>query len=322
MAPRRLLIDTDTASDDAVALIMALRRRDLEVAAITVVWGNVPVEQGTQNALFVMEMCDAEGGPVFRGAGRPLAREPQHAQWFHGEDGLGDCGYRPRRRTVEAQDAVDAIVETVRRNPGIELVTLGPLTNVALALQRAPSLPGNVSRCVVMGGAACAVGNVTPAAEYNIWADPEAARAVFRSRLPIEMVGWELCRGAANISYPEMDEIRAVGTPFARFTIDCNKTAIEANERQSGGRGLALPDPVAMAIAIEPGTCTRHGRHYVDVECDSALTRGMTVVDELGVAEDERNRAVWAAPLARGPLTVCRAIDVARWKTLLWEALR
>jgi purine nucleosidase len=320
-APRRFLIDTDTASDDAVALIMALRRSDLDVVAITVVWGNVSVEQGTRNALFVAELCGSEVS-IVSGAARPLVREPVNADWFHGADGLGDRGYRPSRRSAEAGDAIDVLIDAVERNPGIELVTLGPLTNIALALQRSTEWVAGVRRCVVMGGAACTVGNVTPAAEYNIWADPEAAQAVFRSRLPIEMVGWELCRGDANVTVDEMAELRALGTPFASFALDCNATAIEANRRQSGDPGLALPDPVAMAIAIDPAVCTHRGRHHVEVEISSPLTRGMTVVDALGVVGDERNRDVWQRALSRGPIDVCRAIDVSRWKEMLWQALR
>ncbi len=134
------------------------------------------------------------------------------------------------------------------------LVTLGPLTNIALALARDPGFAGYISRAVVMGGAACTVGNVTPAAEYNVWADPEAARIVFRSALPIEMVGWELCRGDANLNEAEMQRIRALDTPLAHFALDCNSTAIAANRRQSGDPGLALPDPVAMGIALDPAS--------------------------------------------------------------------
>ena len=136
---------------------------------------------------------------------------------------------------------------------------------------------------LVMGGAACRVGNVTPAAEYNMWCDPEAARIVFHSGLPIEMVGWELCRGEANLREDDMQSIRKLDTPLAHFTLDCNQAAIKANFRQSGEVGLALPDPVAMSIALDPSICTRKSRHFVDIETRSELTRGMTVVDALEV---------------------------------------
>src|SRR5712691_13321655 len=188
---RTLLIDTDTASDDAVALIMALRSKAVRVAAITVVAGNVPVAQATSNALYTAELCAADV-PVYSGAEGPLQRKLVTADWFHGAAGLGDHGYKPAKRRAEPGHGVDALIETVRENPGIEIVTLGPLTNLAMALLREPKLAASVRRCVVMGGAPCCVGNVIAAAEFNIWVDPEAARIVFHSGLPIEMVGWQL----------------------------------------------------------------------------------------------------------------------------------
>lgn len=319
---RTFLIDTDTASDDAVALIMALRSPEVEVAAITVVSGNVPVDQGVKNALYTVELCGGEL-PVYRGAERPLRRAAVYAQFFHGEDGLGDLGFAPKSSQPAAGHAADAIVETVRAHPGLTLVTLGPLTNVALALERAPEIAEGVGRCVVMGGAACTVGNVTPAAEFNVFVDPDAARRVFRSPMPVEMVGWELCRGEANLDDEDMAHVRAFGTPYADFSIDCNRTAIDANRHMCHDPGLSLPDPVAMAVALDPGICIRQSAHYVDVEVDSDLTRGMTVVDQLGVTGEPRNRAVWG-DLRQGEtnVTVCWEIDVAAWKAALYRALR
>ncbi len=319
---RKFIIDTDTASDDAVALVMALRWPDVQVEAITTVSGNVPVEQSTINALYTTELCGADV-PVYPGAARPLTREPVHAQFFHGKDGLGDQGYPPPRRQPEATHGVDALIDVIKANPGIVLVTLGPLTNVALAVARAPEIIHNVSRCVVMGGAACTVGNITPAAEYNIWVDPEAARRVFHSGLPIEMVGWELCRGEANLNMDEIAYIRNLDTPLAHFTVDCNQQAIKANQEWLGDPGMALPDPVAMAIALDPTICARKSSHYVDIETNSELTRGMTVVDELGVANDERNRLLWGPLVSKAPnVTVCWEIDTQRWKEALYSTLK
>ncbi len=319
--PRTFIIDTDTASDDAVALIMALRAPDVRVAGITVVWGNVPVEQGARNALVVTGLCGSDV-PVFAGAARPLARAASHAQWFHGRDGLGDRGFVPPPGAAARPDAVAALIALARELPGCELVTLGPLTNVALALERDPGVAECISRAVVMGGAACTVGNVTPAAEYNIWGDPEAARAVFRSGLRIEMVGWELCRGEANLTGDEMARVAALGTPLARFALECNCVALDANRLQSGDPGLALPDAVAMGIALDPALCTARSAHYVDVETTSELTRGMTVVDRLNVSGDERNQATWAPLHERArKIDVCWALDVPRWKAMLVRAL-
>ena len=320
--PRTFIIDTDTASDDAVALLMALRHPEVRVEAITVVAGNVELEQGLRNALYTVELAGADV-PVYRGSAAPLVRELVVAQFFHGRDGLGDQGYPPPVREAAAGDAVDVLVETIRSNPGIVLVTLGPLTNVAKAVARAPDIASQVERCVVMGGAACTVGNVTPAAEYNVWVDPEAARAVFRSGLPIEMVGWELCRGVATLSEQEMETVRGFGTSVARFAMDCNTSALVAARLQSNEPGLPLPDPVAMAVAIEPEICTRRSRHYVDVETEGTLTRGMTVVDQLDVADDERNAPLWEVLIEHGPnAQVCWEIDVPRWKELLYSVLK
>lgn len=314
---RVLLIDTDTASDDAVALIMALRAPDVRVAAITTVAGNVPVAQATRNALYVAELCDAEV-PVYSGCGGPLWRRYEDATWFHGQDGLGDQGYPPPRRAAATMHAVEAIRETVRSNPGIEIVTLGPLTNVATALQLDPGIAKSVSRCVVMGGNPCCEGNVTPAAEYNVWVDPEAARMVFRSGLPIELVGWQLCRGPAVLNAQDIENVLALRTPLAQFAIDCNRTAKDAYFTQTREVGISLPDPVAMAIALRPSICTGASDHYLDVEVSSDLTRGMTVVDRLGIAGNHRNRQFWSeAKKAR----ICWAIDVGEWKAALLRAL-
>src|SRR5215469_1892476 len=230
---RILLIDTDGGSDDVVALIMALRSSAVRVAAITVIAGNVPVEQATQNVLYTVELCKADT-PVFAGAGKPLLRELVTAQWFHGKDGLGDHGYAPSRLRADSRHAIEAIIQTVLSNPGIEILTLGPLTNLALAINREPRIVKAIGRCVVMGGAPCCEGNVTPAAEYNIWVDPEAAKTVFRAGLPLEMVGWHLARGDAALNEVDINNILALKTPLAEFAIHSNSVAAEAYREQTG----------------------------------------------------------------------------------------
>jgi purine nucleosidase len=310
MTHRRFIIDTDTASDDAVAILMALQWPDVEVEAITVVSGNMPVAQGSINARYTVELCQ-KTTPVYEGAPRPLLREPHYAYFFHGPDGMGDMRYPPPKRPAAAGQAVYELIRRFAAAPGeISLVTLGPLTNIALALNLEPRLAGWVKECYVMGGAACTVGNITPAAEYNIWCDPEAARIVFHSGMKILMVGWELCRGEANLSDAEMASVYSFGAERAKFAIDCNKHAIKTNREWLGDPGLPLPDPVTMAIALDPTVCTRRSRHYVDVACDAELTRGMTVVDQLGVTNNEAN------------LEVCWEIDVPRWKETLYQTLR
>ena len=320
--PRTFLIDTDTASDDAVALIMALRAPDVRVAAITVVAGNVDVHQATRNALYTVELCGADV-PVFSGTEKPLVRIYENATWFHGRDGLGDHNYPAPRLARQNVHAVDAIIETIEANPGLVLITLGPLTNVALAVSRKPEIVANVSRCVVMGGAPCCEGNVTPAAEYNIWVDPEAASIVMRSGLPIELIGWHLCRGGAVLSGNDIGKVEALNTTLAHFAIECNSHARGALKVQTGEDGICLPDPVAMCLALDPSVGTDWSEHYVEVETQSELTRGMTIVDRLNVAEDERNRSAWEPAISgRHKAKVCWQIDNKRWKEALYRALR
>ncbi len=319
---RAFLIDTDTASDDAVALIMALRAPDVRVVAITTVAGNVPVLQSTRNALYTVELCGANV-PVYAGADKPLLRTYENATWFHGRDGLGDHDYPVPRQTAASGRAADAIIDAIETNPGIEIVTLAPLTNIALALAKKPEIAAKVGRCVVMGGAPCCEGNVTPAAEYNIWVDPEAARMVMRSGMPVELIGWQLSRGDAVVGEEDIGRILRIDSPLAKFAIECNSHARGAYKLQTGEDGISLPDPVAMAIALDPTIGTDWSEHYVDIETESELTRGMTVVDRLNVAADERNRAVWVPVLEKkSKAKVCWTIDNRRWKEALFAALR
>ncbi len=318
---RTFIIDTDTASDDAVAILMALAAPDVKVAALTTVAGNVGIEQATTNALVTVEIAGADV-PVYKGASAPLDRVHRDARWFHGADGFGDRGYPPPRRAAEREHAVDALIDLARKHTGFTLVTLGPLTNIALALARDDGFASQVGRCVVMGGAPCCEGNVTPAAEYNIWVDPEAARKVFRSALPIEMVGWHVSRGASALSDDEIAEILALGTAKARFAVECNTRAKQAYFVQTGERGLSLADPTAMAVALERGIGLSWSRHLVEIECSSELTRGMTIVDRLNVTHDGNNKLTWRDALATGhKADICWTLDSTAFKAMLKRAL-
>ncbi|BAT55294.1 Inosine/uridine-preferring nucleoside hydrolase [Nostoc sp. NIES-3756] len=307
---RKFIIDTDTASDDAVALIMAHHWPDVEVLAVTIVNGNVPVEQGVKNALYTLDVCNASI-PVYVGCNKPILREASYADWFHGKDGMGNMFYPEPKSKPQLTHAIDAIIETIKKYPGeITLVTLGPLTNIAAALLKAPEIAPLVQRCVIMGGAANTVGNVTPAAEYNIWVDPEAAKIVFHSGMAMEMVGWELSRHDAALTAAEVETIRNFGTERAHLAMDCNKTALEVSMKMQGAVGLTLADPVAIAVALDPNIITRQGKYFVDVEINSELTRGATVVDELGVLNKQPNiNVVWE-------------INVPKWKEILYRCLR
>ncbi|GAA6622167.1 nucleoside hydrolase [Scytonema sp. NUACC26] len=307
---RKLLIDTDTASDDAVAIMMAHSWTDVQVVAITIVNGNVSVEQGLKNALYTLETCKATT-PVYVGCKKPILRKSNYAEWFHGKDGMGNMYYPDSHIKPKMSPATDAIIDLLKTYPDeVTLVTLGPLTNIAIALSRAPEIASLVPRCVVMGGAANTVGNVTPAAEYNIWVDPEAAKVVFHSGMPIEMVGWELSRYTAALTSTEIDMIEAFGTDKSLLAVNSNRFSFEASRKLQGAIGLTLADPVAMAVALDPTIVTRQGKYFVDIEITSDLTRGMTVIDELDVLHKEPN------------ITVVREIDIPRWKEILYSCLR
>jgi len=280
---RHFIIDTDTASDDAVALVMAAHYPGVHIEAVTVVAGNVPVDQGVQNALYTLELCGAGDVPVYRGLAAPLMRPLETAQDVHGHDGMGDMGLSLGSRAPAEGHAVDVLIETINRRAGaITLVTLGPLTNIAVALGRDPALAQKVERCVIMGGTGEGYGNVTPVAEYNIWADPEAARIVFESGMPITMVGWDISRKFAAFDPAEADEIRAIGTPLARFCMDIQGAVNLFALSTTRLKGFDLPDPVTMAVALDPSVATLR-RLYVAVVDGDGLCRGQTIVDHIGV---------------------------------------
>ncbi len=288
---RRFLIDTDTASDDAVALVMALNHPDVRIEAITVVAGNVSLKQGVQNALYTVERCGKQV-PVYEGLEKPLLRPLKTAQYVHGQDGMGDIDLPLSGRRPADGHAVNVIIDTIRRFVGeITLVTLGPLTNVAVALLRDPSTASKVEKCVIMGGIGFGHGNVVPAAEYNVWVDPEAAKIVFESDLPIVMVGWDVSQRFATFNDEEAEKIRSV-SPLGQFCVDIQRCLREFGMNELKLVGFDLPDPIAMAVALDPKVATVTKRLHVAVETRSELTRGATVVDHLGITGQEPNAEV------------------------------
>lgn len=289
---RHFIIDTDTASDDAVALVMAMQHLDLQIEAITVVAGNVPVDQAVQNALYTVELCQ-QALPVYRGMPGPLTRPLETAQYVHGQDGMGDIGLPLSGRQPATRHAVSVMVETIHRHAGdITLVTLGPLTNVATALRRDPSIAKAVSECIIMGGTGQGHGNITPVGEYNFWADPEAAKIVFASGVRIKMVGWDISRTYAMFNPEDTAALRGIGTPLARFSVDIQATLTQFALRQSKLPGFDLPDAIAMAIALQPEVATETKSLYVAIEAQSELCRGQSVVDHFGVLGQEPNAEV------------------------------
>ena len=317
----KYFIDTDTASDDAVALLMALEWHDVEVLGISIVSGNMSVEQGSINARYTVELCKKEV-PVYVGADAPLVKKREHADWFHGPDGMGNMNYPAPKLQETNEDFIEVLNNHINQHPNeITLVTLGPLTNVANFIKKYPDSFLKLKNIVIMGGASNTVGNVTPAAEYNIWCDPEAADIVFKSKHhDIAMVGWELCRGEANLTEEEMEFAYSFKTEKADFTIDCNKHALDSSQNWLGDPGLGLPDPVAMAVALNPAVTTKVSRHNVQVVIEGPA-RGMTIVDQLHVGESEPHIDEHWSHTERN-INVIWEIDNNEWKETLYKTIR
>lgn len=306
---RRIWIDTDTASDDVVALIIALKHPDVEVVGMSIVAGNVPLEMAVQNALITVERCGAKV-PVHAGAAAPLARPLESAQYVHGNDGMGDIGLDLHGRVPTSTDGIGAMLAAFRAAPGeIELVTLGPLTNVAVAVRSEPNFISWVKRCVAMAGTGVLPGNVTPLSEFNVWADPEAAHVVFNSGLHIEMVGWDVSWQDAVIMDDFAAELRAL-SPLGEFAIDIQRHVREFCHSVTQIKGFDFPDPIAMCVAIDDSLITKEETRYVDVILGEGQARGQTMVDWLGVTKKPANTRV-----------VLRA-DQRRFQDMLRAALR
>lgn len=249
---RKFIIDTDTAADDAAAIVYMLMSEDISVEAITVVAGNVPVERALSNALASVEAANIYAPPVYKGCDRPLLRTPYTATNVHGEDGLGDSGIKPQKLTAESLHAVDAICEIIRQNPHeIELLTLGPLTNIAIALRKCPEIATLVKNVVVMGGSGDEKGNVTEYAEFNIYADAEAAKIVLESGMPVTLVGCELSTDECGITADEAEMLKNAPDPAANFVYAVTRR-LQAFDREKYGRDeIFLPDAVAAAVAAD-----------------------------------------------------------------------
>ena len=289
---RKFLIDTDTASDDAVALLMALRDPDVEVLAITVVAGNVGLDQAIQNALYTVELAGATV-PVHAGCATPLIQPLHTAQVVHGEDGMGDIGLPVYGRVPADGHAVDALARLIGEHAEGELtlVTLGPLTNIAVLLARHPEYAGRLCEIVIMGGTGDGLGNVTASAEFNIWVDPEAAAVVFGSGARLVMVGWDISRKFATFDQAAAADLRTAGR-LGDFSVDIQRVLTEFALHSTGLAGFDLPDPIAMAVALDPSVATDTRLLNVVVETRGEFTRGATVVDHTGYTGRPKNTHV------------------------------
>lgn len=278
--PRRIIIDTDPGQDDAVAILLALASRDeVEVLGVTAVAGNVPLPLTQKNARIVCELGGRPDLPVFAGCEAPLKRKLVTAEHVHGKTGLDGPQLPDPAMPLQSQHAVDFIIDTLRREPAgtVTLCPLGPLTNIATAFQKAPDVIPRVQEVVLMGGAYFEVGNITPAAEFNIYVDPEAADVVFRSGVPLVVMPLDVTHKALT-DRAWVEGMRGLGTLTGKMVAEWTDFFERFDVAKYGSNGAPLHDPTVIAYLIRPNLFT--GRHVnVMIETKGDLTLGMTVAD-------------------------------------------
>ncbi|PZQ59787.1 MAG: nucleoside hydrolase [Phenylobacterium zucineum] len=272
----RLIIDTDTAGDDVFSLMIALTRPGVSVEAITIAHGNVGFAQHAENALKTIEMCGRAGEvPVYLGAARPLTREPLEASYVFGADGMSDSRFAPTSQRPAAGDAPGEIVRRILETPGeITLLAQAPLTNIALAVQQAPQIAKACRHLWIMGGADNAVGNVTPAAEYNFYVDPEAAKIVLAAGFDVSIVTWTLTLQDGLVGDARLAELAAMGTARSDYFTAVNRTSLDFSRQTQGLAGSLHPDALTCALMLDEGLILEADRRFVDVETRGDLTRG------------------------------------------------
>lgn len=276
---RKIIIDTDPGQDDAVAILLALASPELEVLGITAVAGNVPLALTAKNARIVCELAGRPDMRVFAGCDAPMQRPLVTAEHVHGKTGLDGPALWEPRMPLQPEHAVDFIIDTLRAEPegSVTLTPLGPLTNIATALDRAPDILPRVKEIVLMGGAYFEVGNITPAAEFNIYIDPEAADIVLKSCIPLTIMPLDVTHKAL-VTRPRLDAFAALGTRTGTFTAEMLDFFERFDVEKYGSEGGPLHDPTTIAYLLNPGLFTGRAIN-VEVEAGSELTRGMTVAD-------------------------------------------
>ena len=278
MQPRNVIIDCDTGVDDAQALLLLLRTPGINVLGITCVAGNIPINKVVRNTLVVVEHSEVIV-PVYQGAYRPLLGMEETAEYVHGMDGLGDIGFPDPKIEKNAEHAVDYLVRTfMESKTPIDLITTAPLTNIALALQMERHLADHINSLVMMAGAVDS-GNTTPFAEFNVYADPEAADIVFSSRIPNKvMVGLDPIR-KAGLYAEDVDKLEASNKPWCQMASKLLRQNLDRFKKATGKELPATPpDLAAVAVAIDPALAQGEMLH-VTVETTGVRTRGMTVAD-------------------------------------------
>ena len=304
MARPRVLIDTDPGVDDAVAIFLALASPEIEVVGVTAVAGNVALAKTALNARRLLALAGRHDIPVAAGCAEPLSEAVVEDSVVHGHDGLGDLEWDEPSVQLDPRHAVDLIADLVHEGP-LTIVAIGPLTNLAVALQRHPGLDREVEQLVVMGGSSFQ-GNVTPAAEFNIWADPEAARQVFAAEWPLTLMPLDLTHQAFLVD-EDLEYFASLGTEIGSRTAAMLEPYAQFHDRWYGNRDVIMHDAMAVYELLDPAAIDKQGVR-VDVEVDGVHARGATFID--------RRREH-----ASSPVRVGLAVDNDLFRSVLRERL-
>ena len=310
---KQVIIDTDTAGDDTISILTALHF--FKVEGIMVTGGNVQFDQQVENALYTVQVAGKSGQvPVYKGYERPIMGlgEKQHrtVEDVHGQDGMGDSFFEKAVQCPSEGHAVDFLIETVHKYPGdIHILAIAPLTNIAMAIKKDPTIISKIPHIYIMGGTNNALGNITPSAEYNFFVDPEAAKIVLHSGIPMTMVGWEMCTQYSIMDDNDHFDIEALGTKGAQFFKDVNKVVMKFNKSVHKLNGTTHPDTLLAAVAANENIMAKSNLYHVDVETIGELTRGYSLVDVNNRLERTKN------------VRVCEAIDRDAFKEMVREVL-
>jgi len=278
-----IILDCDTGVDDTMAIMLAALAPEIELVGIGTIWGNVDLDLATQNSLNILAMCGKPDVPVARGAETPLnGSHVDYAYFVHGDDGQGNRGMKGKYGKQSSMTAAEFIVDACRKRPGeIELVPVGPLTNIALALQLEPNLPQLVRGVTIMGGTALAPGNVTPVAEANVWHDPEAADLVFKAQWPLTMVGLDVTM--KTLLTPEHFDRMRKGGGISKYMAQIAEFYTAFNQNESFGKPLAtMHDAVAVGLAANLVRATVSPLVNAEVDTTDGPGRGQTICDLRG----------------------------------------
>lgn len=302
---RKIWIDTDAGTDDAVALMIAMSSTDTDIMGISTVGGNVALECVVQNVLFLIELY-RQNIPVHVGASQPLKRRLGKADFIHGKDGLGDIGLKLKGRQPSDILAIDGLISAIKKSDGqLELLMLGPLTNLAKAIQKDPSILTGIKHCYIMGGLISGPGNVTAKAEYNFWADPEAADFVLHQNMPITTIGWDTTVSSGYFTVEEIEELKREKTKAAKIAANIQFVRIKWQKSQGLSPTVTWADPTATMAMLYPESILSEEKGGMTIDLDEGENRGV----------------VRFAKHPKGPITHITVIDRLVFKKVIHEAV-